>query len=62
MNILFLLIPIALVIVILMIGGFLWAVQSEQFEDLETPSYRILNEEKPKLNAEEKRVLVEEEV
>lgn len=42
MEILYLLIPIALLLVAAMIGAFLWAAHSGQFDDLEGPAHRIL--------------------
>ena len=42
MDILFLLIPISLVIMGVAIWVFLWAIRSEQFEDLEGPAHSIL--------------------
>jgi cbb3-type cytochrome oxidase maturation protein len=42
MDIIYLLLPIALVIVIIIIGVFFWAVKSDQFDDLEGPAHRIL--------------------
>ena len=42
MEILYILIPIAILLVIAMIAGFLWAVKSGQFDDLEGPAHRIL--------------------
>ena len=42
MEILYLLIPLSLVLIFLIVGIFLWAVKSGQFEDLEGPAYRIL--------------------
>ncbi|BAP54975.1 cytochrome oxidase maturation protein, cbb3-type [Thioploca ingrica] len=42
MNILYLLIPISLVMIGLIIGVFLWAIKSGQFDDLEGPSHEIL--------------------
>ncbi len=42
MEILYLLIPIALLLVAAMIGAFLWAARSGQFDDLEGPAHRIL--------------------
>lgn len=42
MDILFLLIPLGLVLLGVAIWGFLWAVRSGQFDDLEGPAYRIL--------------------
>lgn len=45
MDILYILIPIAILLVIAMVAGFLWAVKSGQFDDLEGPAHRILMEE-----------------
>jgi len=42
MDIIFLLIPIALILVAIMIWIFFWAVKSDQFEDLEGPAHRII--------------------
>ncbi|KAA3437124.1 cbb3-type cytochrome oxidase assembly protein CcoS [Rufibacter hautae] len=42
MNIIFLLICISLLVAILFLGAFLWAVRSGQYEDDYTPSVRIL--------------------
>lgn len=45
MSSLFLLIPIAVIFVIIAIGVFIWAVRSDQFEDLERQGVDILMEE-----------------
>jgi cbb3-type cytochrome oxidase maturation protein len=42
MDILYLLIPLAVVIMIVAIGAFMWAVKSGQYDDLEGPAHRIL--------------------
>lgn len=42
MDIIYLLLPVALIIVLIIIGIFFWAVRSDQFEDLEGPAHRIL--------------------
>lgn len=48
---LYLLIPIAIVFVCIAVGIFLWAVRSEQFEDLERQGYDILfDEDDPEQN------------
>jgi len=41
-DIIYLLLPVALIIVLIIIGVFFWAVKSDQFEDMEGPAYRIL--------------------
>jgi len=42
MNIIYLLIPIALILVGLIIWLFFWAVKTDQFDDMEGPAHRIL--------------------
>lgn len=42
MDIIYLLLPVALIIVIIIIAVFFWAVKSDQFDDLEGPAHRIL--------------------
>jgi cbb3-type cytochrome oxidase maturation protein len=52
MDILYLLIPLALLIVATAILGFRWATRDGQFDDLETPALRILmDESKPRGDA-----------
>ncbi|MGM0555253.1 MAG: cbb3-type cytochrome oxidase assembly protein CcoS [Myxococcota bacterium] len=45
MDILYLLIPLALLIVAIAMMAFRWATQDGQFDDLETPALRILMDE-----------------
>ena len=42
MSTLYLLIPLAAIIVIIGVAIFIWSVKSGQFEDLEGPGFRIL--------------------
>ena len=42
MDVLYLLIPLAVIIMIIAVVAFLWAVKSGQYEDLEGPAHRIL--------------------
>jgi cbb3-type cytochrome oxidase maturation protein len=42
MEVLYLLIPIALVLVLVIGLAFFWAIRSGQYEDMEGPAYRIL--------------------
>tara|TARA_B100001059_G_scaffold117542_1_gene117800 strand:- start:892 stop:1128 length:237 start_codon:yes stop_codon:yes gene_type:complete len=48
MESLYILIPIAIVLVCIAVGIFLWAVKSEQFEDLERQGHNILFDEDEK--------------
>lgn len=42
MEILYILIPLAIVLALLMAAVYLWAVKSGQFDDLEGPAHSIL--------------------
>ncbi len=42
MNIIYLLIPLGLVLLLLAVAAFFWAVRSGQFDDLESPAWRIV--------------------
>jgi len=41
-EILYLLIPLAVVLMVVAVAGLIWAIRSGQFEDLEGPAWRIL--------------------
>ncbi|MGA1862627.1 cbb3-type cytochrome oxidase assembly protein CcoS [Deferribacter thermophilus] len=45
MSSLFLLIPISLILGLLALFLFFWADRSDQFDDVEGPKYRILDDE-----------------
>ena len=45
MNIIFVLIPVGLVLLLIAIGAFFWAVHTGQFDDLDTPALRILSDD-----------------
>ena len=42
MNVIFVLIPLAVTLLVVALGAFLWAVRHAQFDDLDTPATRIL--------------------
>jgi cbb3-type cytochrome oxidase maturation protein len=42
MNIFYLLIGVSLLVALVFLALFIWAVKSGQYDDYETPSYRIL--------------------
>lgn len=44
MNILLMLLPISLVLLVLAIAAFAWAVRKGQFDDLDTPALDILDD------------------
>ena len=45
MNILLALVPLSLLLLLLAIGAFLWAVRRGQFDDLDTPPLDILGDD-----------------
>ncbi len=45
MEILYLLIPLAVLIAVVIAWAFLWSIRSGQFDDLEGPAHRILRDE-----------------
>ena len=48
MEILYLLIPLAVILAGVIVWAFLWSIRSGQFDDLEGPAHRILmDEDKP---------------
>lgn len=53
MDIIFILLPLTLLLVIIAMFGFVWAVKRGQFEDVETPAVRILFDEIEVNNTEE---------
>mgnify|MGYP001814360699 CR=1 FL=1 len=54
MNILYLLIPLSIILIGFAVWAFIWAVGSGQFDDLESPAWRILmdDDERPPEEAE----------
>lgn len=47
MSVLFVLVPVALAVVGIAVGAFLWATRRGQFDDLETPALRVLRDDPP---------------
>lgn len=45
MNILYLLVAVSLLIALIFLGLFIWAVKSGQYDDIQTPSIRVLFDE-----------------
>jgi cbb3-type cytochrome oxidase maturation protein len=44
-NIIFVLIPLGLVLVAAAVFAFFWAIRNGQFDDLDTPAWRILQDD-----------------
>ncbi len=53
MEIIYLLLPIALILVAIIIWVFMWAVKTDQFEDLEGPAHRIIMEDDDRVEPDE---------
>ena len=45
MNIIYVLIPLSVVLMVLAIAFFFWAVRNDQFDDLDTPALDILDDD-----------------
>lgn len=45
MNIIFVLLPLSLLLGMFFLAAYMWSIRSGQYEDLKTPSVRILNDE-----------------
>ncbi|WP_257253271.1 MULTISPECIES: cbb3-type cytochrome oxidase assembly protein CcoS [unclassified Endozoicomonas] len=56
MESLIILIPIAVLLIALAVGIFLWAVDNDQFDDLEGPAHNILfDDDQPKVSRPTKK-------
>lgn len=56
MSILYLLIPLAVVLMAVAIGFFLWSVRSGQYDDLKGPAHRILmDDDDPRIPRRQRR-------
>ena len=47
MSVIFVVLPLALVIVSAAVLAFVWSARSGQFDDLETPAVRMLHDDAP---------------
>ena len=45
MSVIYIVIPLALIVVGVAVAAFLWAAKRGQFDDLETPAVRVLHED-----------------
>ena len=55
MSIIYIVLPLALLIVLCAVLAFVWAARRGQFDDLETPALRILHDDTVARNAPSKR-------
>jgi cbb3-type cytochrome oxidase maturation protein len=58
MSVIFIVLPLALIVVLAAVAAFAWAARRGQFDDLETPAIRMLHDEdeekRPPLPRDEK--------
>jgi len=54
MSILFVMIPLGLVLVAFALWAFFWAVGDGQFDDLESPGWSVVAEDRPQVHDEER--------
>jgi cbb3-type cytochrome oxidase maturation protein len=45
MSVLYIVLPLALVVVAATVGAFIWAAHRGQFDDLDTPAVRMLHDD-----------------
>ena len=45
MSVLFLVLPLALVLVAVAVGAYVWSARQGQFDDLDTPAHRMLHDD-----------------
>lgn len=45
MSVLYIMLPVALVIVAAAVAAYVWAARGGQFDDLETPAIRVLHDD-----------------
>ena len=48
MSVLYLLIPLALILVIVFVAAYVWSSRTGQFDDLTTPALRVLLDDEPR--------------
>ena len=63
MSVVFLVLPLALIVVLVAVAAFAWAARRGQFDDLETPAIRMLHDEdaQPRREQEPKDEAAEED-
>ena len=47
MSVIYIVLPLAIVLAAAALGAFIWAVKGGQFDDIDTPSVRILHDDQP---------------
>jgi cbb3-type cytochrome oxidase maturation protein len=47
MSVIYIVLPLAIVLAIVALGAFIWAVRRGQYDDMDTPSVRMLHDDEP---------------
>lgn len=47
MSVLYIVVPLAIIVVAVAVGAFVWATNRGQFDDLDTPAVRMLHDDEP---------------
>lgn len=47
MSVLFVLVPLAILLVAIFVGAYVWSTRSGQFDDLTTPAMRVVHDDVP---------------
>lgn len=55
MSVLYLLVPLALVVVAIAVAAYVWAARKGQFDDLKTPAMRVVHDDEPGVESRESR-------
>ncbi|MBI1373292.1 MAG: cbb3-type cytochrome oxidase assembly protein CcoS [Phycisphaera sp.] len=45
MSVLYIALPVAILLAAAAVAGFIWATRGGQFDDLDTPAYRVLHDD-----------------
>ena len=56
MSVMYLILPLALIVVFAAVAAFVWAARRGQFDDLDTPAMRALHDEVEKPQTEQSRL------
>lgn len=55
MSVMYLLVPVALLVVALAVAAYVWAARKGQFDDLKTPAMRVLHDDESGVESRESR-------
>ena len=55
MSIIYLVLPLALLVVLIGVAAFVWATRRGQYDDLDTPAVRMLHDDPPITSGRQRR-------